>query len=356
MLIFAGALILAIGGTPLARRIAPRLGLIDRPGARKVHQRPMPRMGGAAIVLASLAAVLIFRDRIEFQQLVGIMLGGAFVSLMGALDDRWGLPALVKLLGQFLAASLLIVAGLSVQMLPWQWLNYGLSALWIVGVTNAFNLLDNMDGLSSGVAAIAAAFFTLLAALSDQSYVGALSAAVFGATLGFLIYNFNPASIFMGDSGSLFIGFVLAAIGIKLRFPDNVTFVTWMTPVLVLGVPLFDTTLVVVSRLRRRLNPLTTPGKDHTSHRLVAAGFTTREAVMIHYLAGGALGVLAIFVTQASAFEGYVASGAAALVALYALIWLERLFRATAALTRSSGPAGGAGQESHAEHGKAGRP
>jgi UDP-GlcNAc:undecaprenyl-phosphate GlcNAc-1-phosphate transferase len=160
----------------------------------------------------------------------------------------------------------------------------------------------------------------------------------------------------MGDSGSLFIGFVLAAIGIKLRFPDNVTFVTWMTPVLVLGVPLFDTTLVVVSRLRRRLNPLTTPGKDHTSHRLVAAGFTTREAVMIHYLAGGALGVLAIFVTQASAFEGYVASGAAALVALYALIWLERLFRATAALTRSSGPAGGAGQESHAEHGKAGRP
>ena len=340
MLIFAGALILAIGGTPLARQIAPRLGLIDRPGARKVHQRPMPLMGGAAIVLASLAAVLIFRDRIEYQQLVGIMLGGAFVSLIGALDDRWGLPALVKLLGQFLAAGLLIVAGLSVQMLPSPWLNYGLSALWIVGITNAFNLLDNMDGLSSGVAAIAAAFFTLLAALSDQSYVGALSAAVFGATLGFLIYNFNPASIFMGDSGSLFIGFVLAAIGIKLRFPSNVSFVTWMVPVLVLGVPLFDMTLVIISRLRRGLNPLTTPGRDHTSHRLVAMGFTTREAVMIHYLAAGAYGLLAIFVTQATLLEGYVTGVAAVILSAAAMVKLESEFRKSLKVAPPSSSAG----------------
>ncbi|HLF28890.1 MAG TPA: MraY family glycosyltransferase [Anaerolineae bacterium] len=327
MLIFAGALILALGGTPLARRLAPRLGMIDQPDARKVHQRPMPRMGGAAIVLACLAAVLLFRERIEFQQLVGIVLGGAFVSLIGALDDRWGMAPLVKLIGQFFAAGILIATGLTIQLLPVAWLNYGLTALWIVGITNAFNLLDNMDGLSSGVAAIAAAFFTLLAALSKQSYVSALSAAVLGATLGFLIYNFNPASIFMGDSGSLFIGFVLAAIGVKLRFPDNVNFVTWMAPVLVLSVPLFDTALVSISRLRRGLNPLTTPGKDHTSHRLVAAGFSTREAVMLHYLAGGAYGLLAIFVTQATVFEGYVAGGAAALLGLYTLIRLEHQFR-----------------------------
>ena len=333
MLIFAGALILAIGGTPLARRIAPRLGMIDKPSARKVHTLPMPRMGGAAIVIASLAAVLVFRDRIEFQQLVGILLGGAFVSLLGALDDRWGLSPWIKLAGQFFAAGILIATGLTVHLLPdaLDGLNLLLTALWVVGITNAFNLLDNMDGLSGGVAAVAAAFFTLLAALSDQSYVGALSAAVFGATLGFLIYNFNPASIFMGDSGSLFIGFVLAAIGIKLRFPDNVTFVTWMAPVLVLGVPLFDTTLVVVSRLRRGLNPLTTPGKDHTSHRLVAAGFSTREAVLLHYLAGGAFGLLAIFVTQASAFEGYVAGGAAAVLSAFAIARFESQFRRTLA-------------------------
>ncbi len=326
MLIFAGALILAIGGTPLARRLAPRLGMVDQPSARKVHQHPMPRMGGAVIVLASLLTVLLFQDRIEVQQLFGIMLGGAFVSLLGALDDRWGMPPWIKLLSQFFAAGILMATGVRVQLFPDVWIDAVATALWVVGITNAFNLLDNMDGLSSGVAAIAAVFFTLLAAMSDQVYVGALAAAVLGATVGFLVYNFNPASIFMGDSGSLFIGFVLAALGIKLRFPGNVNFVTWMAPALALGVPLFDTALVIISRLRRGLNPLTTPGKDHTSHRLVAAGFTTREAVMVHYLAGGAFGVLAIFVTQASVAEGYVAGAAAALASLYALIRLELLF------------------------------
>ena len=330
MLIFAGALVLAIGGTPLARRLAPRLGMLDQPSPRKVHQRPMPRLGGAVIVLASLATLLFFQDRIEVQQLFGIMLGGAFVSLLGALDDRWGMSPWVKLLGQFFAAAILMVTGVMVQLFPEAWINVAATALWVVGITNAFNLLDNMDGLSSGVAAVAAAFFTLLAAMSDQVYVGALAAAVLGATLGFLAYNFNPASIFMGDSGSLFLGFVLAALGIKLRFPANVNFVTWMAPVLALGVPLFDTALVIVSRLRRGLNPVTTPGKDHTSHRLVAAGFTTREAVMIHYLAGGAFGVLAIFVTQANVLEGYVAGAAAALAGLYALIRLEIRFSSRA--------------------------
>jgi UDP-GlcNAc:undecaprenyl-phosphate GlcNAc-1-phosphate transferase len=280
-------------------------------------------------VLASIAALLLFRDRFEFQQLIGILFGGAFVSLLGTWDDRWGMRPPIKLLGQFLAAGILISTGVTIGLFPAAWMNLGATALWVVGITNSFNLLDNMDGLSGGVGLIAAAYFTLMAALSDQTYVGALGAAVLGAALGFVLYNFNPASIFMGDSGSLFLGFVLAAIGIKLRFPENVTFVTWMVPVLVLGVPLFDTTLVVISRLRRGLNPLTTPGKDHTSHRLVAAGFTTREAVMIHYLASGAFGLLAIFVTQANVFEGYVAGGAAALLGLAALIRLERQFRKT---------------------------
>jgi UDP-GlcNAc:undecaprenyl-phosphate GlcNAc-1-phosphate transferase len=154
--------------------------------------------------------------------------------------------------------------------------------------------------------------------------VGALSAAVLGACIGFLIYNFNPASIFMGDSGALFLGFMLAAIGIKLRFPDNVTFVTWMIPPLVLGVPLFDTALVMLSRLRRGLNPLTTPGKDHVSHRLVAMNMTQREAVLTLYLVAGALGMIAIFVTQASVLEGYIAGGIVVMAALYALWRLER--------------------------------
>jgi len=325
MLIFAGSLVLAISGTPLARLIAPRMGMVDQPDARKIHARPMPHLGGAVIVLASMAVVVLFRNQIEFGQLVSILLGGALVSLLGALDDRWGLSPFVKLAGQFLAAGILIASGVTVRVLPEELhaLNVLLTALWVVGITNAFNLLDNMDGLSSGVAAVAAVFFTLLAAMSNQSHVSALSAAVLGATLGFIIYNFNPASIFMGDSGSLFLGFVLASIGIKLRFPDNVPFVTWMVPVLVLAVPLFDTTLVFVSRLRRRLNPLTTPGKDHTSHRLVAAGFTTRETVMVHYLASGGFGLLAVFVTQANAVEGYVAGGVAALIGVFGIVRFE---------------------------------
>jgi UDP-GlcNAc:undecaprenyl-phosphate GlcNAc-1-phosphate transferase len=161
--------------------------------------------------------------------------------------------------------------------------------------------------------------------MSGQYLVGSLAAALLGACLGFLFYNFNPASIFMGDGGSLFIGFVLAAVGIKLRFPGRMDIVTWMIPVLVLGVPIFDTSLVVVSRLRRGLNPVTHPGKDHFSHRLVAMGFSQREAVMAIYLICGALGVLAIFLAQAGIVEGYVIGGVALLAGLFGLWKLEQV-------------------------------
>jgi UDP-GlcNAc:undecaprenyl-phosphate GlcNAc-1-phosphate transferase len=142
--------------------------------------------------------------------------------------------------------------------------------------------------------------------------------------LGFLFYNLNPANIFMGDSGALFLGFTLAATGIKLSFPDNVTFVTWMVPVLVLGLPIFDTTLVITSRIRRRLNPATTPGQDHISHRLVATGMTKREAVLTLYVVSFILGLLATFVTQASILEGYIVGGLVALAGVYALWRVER--------------------------------
>ena len=323
LLVFVGALLIAFGATPIARRIAPLLGVMDVPNPRKVHARPMPLLGGAAIVIASMATLLIFQDRFEFQQLVTILLGAACMSLLGVFDDRWGLRPILKLLGQILAAGLLILSGVRVMSFPFEWLNFLVSLIWIVGLTNSLNLLDNMDGLSSGVAAVCAAFFMVAAALSRQTYVGALAAALLGAALGFLFYNFNPASIFMGDTGSLFLGFMLAAIGIKLRFPDNVPFVTWMVPALVMGMPIFDTTLVFISRLRRGQNPLTTPGKDHVSHRLVGLGFTTREAVMIHYLIGGAFGLAAILVTQSNVREGYLIGAGLALFGLYGLWFFE---------------------------------
>jgi UDP-GlcNAc:undecaprenyl-phosphate GlcNAc-1-phosphate transferase len=204
-------------------------------------------------------------------------------------------------------------------------INILVTILWTVGITNAMNLLDNMDGLSGGVGAVASAFFLLLAAMSGQYLVGALAAALLGACIGFLVYNLNPASIFMGDTGSLFLGFLLAAVGIKLRFPDNVRFVTWMIPVVVLGLPIFDTTLVFISRLRRGLNPLTTPGKDHVSHRLVKLGFTRREAVLILYLVCCALGVVAMYLTQATIIEGYVVGAILLAIGGYYLWRLERV-------------------------------
>jgi len=324
LLAFAGALVLAISTTPVARYLAPRAGFIDNPEARRIHKRPIPRLGGAAIYLAVIIAALVLGEQYNFAQFGTILVGATGVSFMGLVDDRWGLRPLVKMLAQILAALLLYANDIYVGTFHHPVLNLITTVLWVGYITNAINLLDNMDGLAGGVSAIAAAFFALMCSFSGQYLVGALSITVLGACLGFLFYNLNPASIFMGDSGALFLGFILAAIGIKLRFPDNVTFVTWMVPVLVMGLPIFDTTLVIISRLRRRLNPLTTPGRDHTSHRLVAAGITQREAVLTLFIVSFILGLLAVFVTEAPVLEGYVVGGFVALTGLYGLWRLER--------------------------------
>lgn len=323
LLVFAGALVLAMGATPAARRLAARAGFIDRPDARRVHKRPVPRLGGAAIYLAVVAVAVALGEQYKFTQFGAILVGATGVSFMGLVDDRWGLRPLVKMLIQVLAALLLYFNGIRVGTLHQPVLNLIITVLWVVFITNAVNFLDNMDGLAGGVSAIAAAYFALMCSFSGQYLVGALSVAVLAACLGFLFYNLNPASIFMGDSGSQFLGFTLAAIGVKLRFPDNVTFVTWMVPVLVLGLPVFDTTLVIISRLRRRLNPATNPGTDHTSHRLVTAGMTQREAVLTLYVVSFILGMLAVFVTRASIAEGYIVGGCVALSGLYGLWRLE---------------------------------
>jgi UDP-GlcNAc:undecaprenyl-phosphate GlcNAc-1-phosphate transferase len=324
LLVFAGAVVLAIGATPLARWLGPRLGVMDAPEERKVHRHPVPRLGGIAIYLVVLAVALLLGERYNFAQFGTILIGATGVSFMGLVDDRWGLRPLVKLIGQVLAAMLLYFNGIYVGTFGQPVLDGVATVVWVVVITNALNLLDNMDGLAGGVAAIAAAHFALMCFFSGQYLVGALSIAVLGACLGFLAYNLSPANIFMGDSGALFLGYMLAAIGIKLRFPDNVTFVTWMIPILVMGLPLFDTTLVIISRLRRQRNPMTTPGKDHVSHRLVAAGMTHREAVLALYVVSFVLGLLAVGITQASVLEGYLVGGTVALAGLYGLWRIER--------------------------------
>lgn len=307
LLVLLSAFLIAIGATPLARYLALRTGTVDAPAQRKIHSAPMPLLGGLAIYAGCVGALLVFGDRFYIRELIAIVAAATLVSACGLVDDRWTLHAYPKLIGQACAAAILIYAGVQIQLFETPWYNWALTMLWIVGVTNALNLLDNMDGLSSGVAAVCGIFFLLLAAQSGQILVSALAAGLIGACLGFLRYNFNPASIFMGDTGSLFIGLILAVLGIKLRFPSNITAITWMIPLAVLAVPLFDTTLVFVSRLRRGRNPLTTPGKDHVSHRLVAGGMTRREAVLTCYLLAGLGGVFASYIASSTTSDAYVA-------------------------------------------------
>ena len=324
MVVATVAFALAAAATPAMRRVAIRLGVLDRPSSRKEHASPVPLLGGLGIWGAVVGSLLLLPEGSGVVQLAAILLGASWISLSGLCDDRFGLPPWLKLLAQLIAAAVLVVAGVHVALPGPDWLDIAITLLWVLGITNAFNLLDNMDGLASGVGAVAAACFVVMSSMNGQLLVGALAAAVLGACLGFLAYNFNPARIFMGDSGSLFLGFVLAAVGIKLRFPTNTVWVTWMVPVLVLGVPIFDTTLVVVSRLRRGLNPFTTPGRDHVSHRLVGLGWTRREAVLLLYLAGCTLGAIAMFISQASASEAYAILLGVAMLAVVALVRLER--------------------------------
>lgn len=302
VLIFFAALLFAIGATPLAQRVAFRLGILDHPNARKVHTSPVPLLGGVAIYVAFLAALLLFSDEFYVNQVIGILLGATWVSFLGIWDDWRSLRPLVKLGGQFLAIAILIATGVRVEFLRNPFLNVFITAAWVVGITNAVNFLDNMDGLSGGIAAIASAWFLILAWANGQLLVAPFAAALMGASLGFLVYNFNPARIFMGDAGSLFLGFMLAAVGLKLRFPSHPDSITWMIPILVLGVPILDMTLVTISRLRRGVNPWTTAGKDHLSHRLVGMGMSHRRAVLVIYALCALTGALG-FVIQYAPLE-----------------------------------------------------
>lgn len=333
------ALTFSMVATPLMRRVALRAGVVSVPRTRDMHIAPVPLLGGAAIYAAFVTALLLFGDRFYIRELVGILLGATLISLFGFADDRWGLGAIAKLGGQVMAGAVLVLGGTQVQLFPQPWLNWVLTIVWVVGITNALNFLDNMDGLSGGVATIAAAFFLLLAAMNTprQVLVGAMAAALIGACVGFLRYNLNPATIFMGDAGSLFIGFVLAALAIKLRFLGNTPLVTWMVPVCVLALPIFDTALVVVGRLRRGVNPFTTAGKDHLSHRLHALGLTRREAVLTCYLLAGACGLVGVYLTQARPVEAYIVASALAATGVVGIIWLERVCPSGAPSRPSSG-------------------
>lgn len=326
-LIFSSALLLSIFGTPLVRRLALTIGVLDQPNARKIHANPVPLLGGAAIYGGVVVTLLFWGQHLFIREAAAMLIGATVVAVCGALDDKWGLSASLKMAGQAIGCIALVIGGVKIQLFANNALNITLTFVWVLGICNAINFLDNMDGLSGGITAVAAAFFLQLAVLNGQFLVAALSAALLGACIGFLRHNFVPTTIFMGDTGSLFLGFVLAVLGIKLRFPASGTLVSWMIPVVVLGLPVFDTTLVVVARLRRRVNPFNTPGKDHISHRFVALGFTRREAVLICYIIAACFGIIATTLTAARPREAYALAALLLAAGGAAIWWLERRAR-----------------------------
>ncbi|MFZ3217701.1 MAG: MraY family glycosyltransferase [Candidatus Acidiferrales bacterium] len=331
LIAFVVALLSSLLLTVPIRHLALRYGMVDKPGPRKVHLKPIPLLGGIAIYLGFVLAVLLTRHNAPQQQIIGILAGATLLALVGFLDDGGLLHHQVKLfVGMPLAAIFLIASGVHAQLfsqfipgLAGVVLDGCLTVLWVVGITAAFSILDHMDGLCAGIAAVAAGFFTISACSNGQTMVSTLAAATLGAALGFLRWNFNPAKIFMGDGGAMLLGFLMATLGLKIRPDGAVLPYTWLVPVLILGVPIFDTTLVSISRARRGLLPFTSPGKDHTAHRLANLGLGQRNAVLVLYAFAALLGTLALAVPNLSAAKAYAAAALLAAGALAAVAILE---------------------------------
>lgn len=312
---FAAAYVAAYVLTPYSARLAKRLGVVDRPdpSGHKKHAAPTPYLGGLALfagllVAAPLLLVLPIDPATVPIGRYGITVGiGLAVGLMGLIDDARTLPRTLRLGAQAVAAIGVWALGFRVEAASWEALNLFLTVIWMIGITNAFNLLDNMDGLSAGIAGVAAIAIAAMGLLNDLPVLPLVAAGVAGASLGFLVHNRYPAKIFMGDAGSLFLGFLLALLGLKLEF-DNLVQVTFLVPVVVLGVPIFDTTLVVVDRIRHR-RPVFLGGADHVSHRLVAMGFPVKIAVGILYLVALCLGWIGLVISRSNVQVGWMLLG-----------------------------------------------
>ena len=338
LIIFAAAFSFSFASTPFIRKLAIKSGFIALPKADRAHTEPTALMGGLAIysaaVVTLLSVILLITvsagNAFRLPEFFTIVLGASLMAAVGLWDDRRALPVWGKLLLQFLPATMVFFAGVQVSLPLTSFpnathlLNFFITVCWILFITNAINYMDNADGVAIMTTATTASIFMLIAILNDQQLVSVLAAAVSAASLGFARYNLPlpKSTIFMGDSGSLFLGYLIAILGIKIRIPANVIQITWMVPLIVLGLPIFDTILVTVSRLRRRVS-FFQGGIDHTTHRLARAGLNGLSVALTVSLMNGALGLIAIFVTQASLIDAYVIAGTLLALSLYLLWRLE---------------------------------
>lgn len=307
------ALVLVLVITPFVRRWAFKCGALDRPDPRKVHDRVMPRLGGLAVYISFVLAVLLTRE--VSPQVAGLIAGSTLIVLLGILDDTRGVSPRFKLAGQVMAALAIIPFGLEVksltnplsdQAIALGWLAVPVTVLWLVSVTNAVNLIDGLDGLAGGTSCIAAltlagvVWIDIHHANANGGTPGQWDALILAlilaaAALGFLRYNFYPARIFLGDSGSMFLGFSLAALSV-MGMAKSATFISIFVPIVILGIPILDTFFAIVRRYADH-RPIFSPDREHLHHRLVELGLSHRQAVLCIYAVSMVLGLSAILLT-----------------------------------------------------------
>jgi UDP-GlcNAc:undecaprenyl-phosphate GlcNAc-1-phosphate transferase len=317
---FTGALVVALALTPLAAKLALRFGVLDRPAPSKTHLEATPYLGGLAMAMAVIIVGGVTAG--VSGEFLTILVGAVGLGVLGLLDDQRLVGPWIKLLVEVSAGVALWLVGVRAGLFDVAALDLALTVVWVVGITNAINLLDNMDGLASGVTAISALTFFVISAQAGHFLVGALALAVAGSALGFLFHNFPPAKIFLGDSGTLLFGFLLAALGLKLDLVGENGFIRSAIPILALGVPIFDVIVVVIARIRE-WRPIYVGGLDHTSHRLARRGLSARAVALLHYAAQIALSALAIallYVTWEAALWIVLATSVAALTGLWAVL------------------------------------
>lgn len=282
---------------PFMKVLAIKSGYLDHPQDNKVHAHATPLLGGVAIFAAFLIALLTKEPVVSLAPVRSMLLGAFILFMIGLIDDKMGMMPSFKLLGQFLAAMVIIKAGVRIEFITNYYLSVIVTYIWIIGITNAFNLLDNMNGLSAGITAISAIFFGIISYINGQPWLSAISFALAGSALGFLKHNFPKAGIFMGDTGSLVLGYILSAIAIMGNWKTYILTTSLMIPILVLGYPIFDTTLVSVMRILEGRS-IFKGGKDHSSHRIALMGFKRVKTVLIIYAICIFLGLIALTITN----------------------------------------------------------
>lgn len=320
------AFVVAAAVTPAAIKIAPKIGAMDIPkDERRMHKKPMPRFGGIAIYLGIMVALAVFA--LKDKGVTSVMTGCTLIYMLGLIDDLKDLKPLVKLCGQIVCATVVYIMGVRIEFITNYFgpgnMAFGdvacfiITVLWLIAITNAVNLIDGLDGLAAGIAAISALCIGYVAYIHGQ-YVPTLAMmAIAGAALGFLPYNFNPAKIFMGDSGSELLGFSIAAVSI-LGTVKSATIVVVIIPALVLGLPIFDTVMAILRRLAKHQS-IGTADKDHLHHRIMKAGFGQKRAVMILYCISGIMGIVAVLYSRGLTVE-YLGLTAVAIMLIYVLL------------------------------------